>query len=61
MVYYLLLQLMARVREYSVVNTPNVSIPQTTRGDVCVTQVTKATVKPVLVSNFALGQTRRVK
>lgn len=61
MVYSLSLQLMGRVREYSAVKTPNVPTPQTTRGNVCVTWDTKATVKPVPVSNFALGQRRRVK
>ena len=62
MAYSLCLQLMARVREYSVVKTPNVATLQTTRGNVCVTRDTKATVKPVLVStfNFALGQGWRV-
>lgn len=47
---------MARVREYSVVKTPNVPTLQITLGNVFVTRNTKAMVKPVLVSNFALGQ-----
>ena len=58
MVYSLWLQLMARVREYNAVKTPNVATPQTTRGNVCVTRDTKAMVKPAPVSTFALGQSR---